>query len=307
MTRQKVIEAAIMHFQKRRKKLEGFGYSFEKGKQRALFYNGLSQDQVHMTFSVTKTVTSLALGMCLKELNEKVELTLKAVFKHFLFEDPRVGTIKLHDLLTMSSGFEWDEKEHFKSADLTMPWTHESNLVEYALKRPLNYTPGTVFNYDSLNSHILSGVIKQMTGKSIQDYCTKKLFEPLEMTSAIWELDSMGLGYGGHGLSLTLADLLVLGEALQNKALLNQWVGESYYEGMKKGFFKVPQSNYAYGYHTWIGKLGQQPYFAAFGHGGQRIICLSEGGVLVSFGKIWPEFGPLDRFFEEWLNAESDQ
>ena len=60
--------------------------------------------------------------------------------------------------------------------------------------------PGTRFNYNSGNSHLLSTIIQQQSGMSTLDFAQKHLFEPLGITDVKWERDPARVPTGGWGL-----------------------------------------------------------------------------------------------------------
>lgn len=306
MNRIEVLESTVDQFKRKNKFIHGFAYALRQDDAKKYHYFGLEEDQLHNVFSITKTVTSVALGMALKEHQRGVDITLGELFKRELAYDDPQSAITLEDLLTMRSGYVWDEQSMHQKKGLDLPWFERSNLVKLALTRPVDGLPGEHFNYDSLNSHILSAVIALLTGMTTQAFVDLYIFKPLGINHAYWECDGDGLAFGGHGLYMTLSELLALGVALNNDEQMIRWVGEPYYLGMKTGLVQVPNRPYAYGYHTWVGNLGHRRYFAAFGFNGQRIICLPDEGVLVTLAKVWPEFGPLDAFFEAWLKAEKE-
>lgn len=306
MNRAEVLASAVAQFERRNKFIHGFGYAFKQDQVKKYYYFKLKEDQLHNVFSVTKTVTSIALGIALKRCNLTLDVTLGTLFMETLAHSDPQSMIRLEDLLTMRSGYAWDEQSMHHNKDIHTPWFGRDKLVQQALRRSMDSQPGQRFNYDSLNSHILSAVIHALTGLTTQAFADIHIFKPLGIKHAYWECDADGLAFGGHGLYMTLSELLALGVALNDQEQMIQWVGDSYYKGMKTGMVQVPHRPYSYGYHTWIGVLAKKPYFAAFGFNGQRIICIPDEGVLVTFAKIWPEFGPLDAFFEAWLMAEKE-
>lgn len=302
MSRNQILEEAILNFKKRRKSLHGFGYHSEDDGADSLYYIDLAKDQLHNVYSVTKTVTAVAVGMALHENQLTVAEELRAIFQYYDLGQKKQGSITVRDLLLMTSGYVWDEKELFSSADSIVE-KNQTSLLKRVLDRHLAHEPGSRYHYDSMNSHILSGVVNEVTGLHLQAYVKSRIFQPLGIESFLWDTDPEGLAFGGYGLYMRLEDMVAFGKALNDEQQMHRWVGEDFYAGMKTGIHMVPYGGYRYGYHTWTGTIGKKSYFAAFGHGGQRIVCLSSGEVLVSLGKIWPEFGPLDKFFAAWLEG----
>ncbi len=69
--------------------------------------------------------------------------------------------------------------------------------VDYIIKRPLQCSPGTRFDYNSANTHLLSAIITKSTGMNAAMFAKKYLFTPLGITDFRWESDPKGNSFGG--------------------------------------------------------------------------------------------------------------
>ena len=78
--------------------------------------------------------------------------------------------------------------------------TGEPNWVQVFWDTPVQHEPGTVFQYNSLCSHMLSAIVQKVTGEKLIDYLTPRLFEPLGITGMDWEEDPQEINTGGWGL-----------------------------------------------------------------------------------------------------------
>jgi hypothetical protein len=83
--------------------------------------------------------------------------------------------------------------------------------VQYILDQRMAAEPGTTFDYNSGNPHLLSAILAKVTGKSALDYAKAKLFAPLGIDDVQWRHDPQGVSTGGFGLYLQPRDMAKLG------------------------------------------------------------------------------------------------
>ncbi|HXO69746.1 MAG TPA: serine hydrolase [Bradyrhizobium sp.] len=120
------------------------------------------------------------------------------------------NAITIQHLLDMTSGIDWKEPPD-GSPDSMIEMIRQPNWVKFVLDRPMAHAPGTVFNYNSGNTHLLSAIITRLTGMSTEDYAKAKLFGPLGISVWNWRRDPQGISSGGFGLSLLPRDMAKIG------------------------------------------------------------------------------------------------
>ncbi len=121
-------------------------------------------------------------------------------------QDPR-STITLEDLLRMRSGLRFSEVYANPFSDVTRMLFDRSDAAGFAASRPLEAPPGTFWKYSSGTTNILSLIARRAVGET--DYLLwprRALFEPLGMTSAIFEPDAAGNFIGSSFLFATARD-----------------------------------------------------------------------------------------------------
>ncbi len=168
--------------------------------------------------SVTKTVMSILIGIAIEQglIPEGVEARMVDYLPEVLLpDDPAKDQILLRHLLTMSSGLQWNE-------DLIIDWQNGHDPAHDMLGRTLVATPGTVFNYSTGASHLLSVVLAHTTGMSTQDYADEVLFGPLGITERYWSVIG-GYHNGGNSLYLRTESLAKLGAMALDDGV---WDGE---------------------------------------------------------------------------------
>ncbi len=122
-----------------------------------------------------------------------------------------LAAMRVRDLLTMTTG-------HAKDATHRTRTQKEGNWVKGFLALPVRYRPGTHFVYNSAATYMLSAIIQKLTGMTLLDYLTPRLFEPLEIKNPTWETCPMGVNTGGWGLKIRTEDIACFGQMYLQKA-----------------------------------------------------------------------------------------
>ena len=86
-----------------------------------------------------------------------------------------------------------------------------NDWVDSFLNAPVKGTPGEAFEYNSMNTYLLSAIIQERTGMKMVDYLRPRLFEPLGIRKVFWESCPAGITKGGWGLFLCPEDAAKLG------------------------------------------------------------------------------------------------
>lgn len=171
----------------------------------------------HTLFSVTKSLVSTAVGFAITEglfsLNSKI-LPFFPEYRHC--ESDEWDNMTVHSLLTMQSN-----KEFSFTQDMT------GDYVEIFMKAPFRKDKG--FLYSNNDVHILSALVEKLSGESLVDYLTPRLFEPLGIEKPFWEFDVKGRCVGGTGGYLKLRDLAKIsccygnGGVYNGKQIIPEW------------------------------------------------------------------------------------
>lgn len=252
-------------------------------------YGGYLPDQPFHTWSVSKSVTNIAVGLALEEgVLTSLDQTLGDLIPDRIppGADPRVADITVEQLLTMTSGWAWDGRVNFARFV-------ETDDLDLMLARPLQCAPGACFEYDSGSSNLLSFVIQELTGQLMVDYLQPRLFEPLGIERPGWIVTEDGANRGGGGLYLTPRDMAKIGFLYLNQGRWNdqqivsaEWVARSTNaHASGAGFFSGTNiGGGSYGYHWWVAETVAGPAFVAFGYGGQLIYVVPNLDLVVVTG-----------------------
>jgi CubicO group peptidase (beta-lactamase class C family) len=173
-------------------------------------------DLKNTLYSVSKSFTSTAIGLAESEHRLDIEQPVISFFPEERPDSisPMLAGLTVRDLLMMAVG--QDPEPTFDVV------THDTNWVKGFLAKPIVKKPGITFLYNSLATYMLSAIVQKVTGQTVLDYLTPRLFEPLGISGADWETDPRGINTGGWGLRLTTEDMAKFGQLLLSKG---EWGG----------------------------------------------------------------------------------
>ncbi|MGA1868525.1 MAG: serine hydrolase domain-containing protein [bacterium] len=264
-------------------------------------------------WSMTKSVMNALVGILIKE-------GLLALDTPILAEawsrngDPR-RNIKLEDLLHMSSGLEFDEDMTDPLADVSHMLLKERDMAAYAADKSLQADPGSLWQYSSGTTNIMSGLLRRVLGdEAYYQFPRKALFNPLGMTRAVFETDAAGTFVGSSFLYATAREWARFGLLYLQDGI---WEGERILPEGWVQYTRTPapaDPQAAYGAHFWLripkeyrGSRNTIPAdaFHAVGHEGQFVtIVPSYNMVIVRFGKTrYPQAWRHDVFVSNVLTA----
>ncbi len=256
----------------------------------ACFYPFTPGGTVHDVASVTKSITSVLIGIAIDQgLIESVEQPLLSYFPERTIAnlDANKEKITIENLLTMTSGFncgyqpgEQEHNEMFTSED----W------VQFVLDLPMARGPGQEYAYCSGNSHLLSAILTKVTRMSMLDFAQKHLFTPLGINEVIWPPDPQGITRGWGDLHLHPRDLAKIGYLYLNNGLWEgkqvlsaAWVEKSTQpqidRAKKTDTFIRPGRDYGYAWHLVSEGPFSGMYYAA-GRGGQSLTVLPDADIV---------------------------
>ena len=237
---------------------------------------------LHDVRSVTKSVTSLCLGIALDHGWVKTaDAPVLSFFPEWTdLDTPEKDRITLRHLLTMSAGLDWNENIPYTDpANSEIRMIRSPNPYRFALEQPVVAPPGEVYNYSGGSAALISAVLKKTTGRSIEQFAKDELFDPLGITAIAWYHYGNGDPSAASGLRLRPRDMAKLGQLVLNHG---QWDGRQVVSAGYVDAAITPQINgqglFFYGYQFWLGRSfasGREiDWAAAVGLGGQRIFVV---------------------------------
>ncbi len=255
------------------------------------------ETNLHSLQSVTKSVTSIGIGIAIDEghIPDGVETPAMSFFNEYEhdLEDQRKKSMRLHDLLTMRSGIAWNEMMSYDDERNSCTQLEDSDdWIQFVLDQPMREEPGTRFDYNSGVSVLIGKVVQVATGQRVDQYLNEKLFQPLGIKNYFWkktpkdEIDTEG------GLYLSPHDLARIGYLFLRKGQWNgqqivspEWVETSTSPIVKDIFPKNGRVDKGYGFQWWVPeqKDDKATIYSGSGYGGQFPFVVPEYDLVIVF------------------------
>jgi len=252
------------------------------------YFYGYDKTRQHNIQSVTKSITSLMLGIVLDQHRE-VHISLP-LFDFFPEYDTLAKNgkeeITLEHLLTMTAGFPSDD----------IPgWVDLEDQLLNILSHPLAQVPGEVFQYNNDNSILLGGILQIVTGEPADQLIKKSLFDPMDITSYQWAYVK-GLPQCNSDLQMLPRDMAKIGQLVLNdgrwgndQLVPEAWIRESTRPHLAESEY------FDYAYHWWHRSPANKPWWdlpesgsneeyeivLALGFGGQYIMVIRDLNMVV--------------------------
>ena len=211
---------------------------------------GFNKDTKMYGWSMAKSFTAALLGTLVQQ--GKLDIIKPAPVSEWRdIKDPR-HAITIENLLQQTSGLDFLE-DYTKASDVTNMLYKKDDMAAFAASHKLAHDPGTVFNYSSGNSNILSRMIRQTVGE--KDYAAfpfNALFYKIGMYNTSMEPDASGTYVGSSYINATARDYARFGLLYYNDGV---WNGERILpEGWVTKTSTSPPGNKLknYGYQFWL-------------------------------------------------------
>lgn len=238
---------------------------------------------VHSLYSLSKSFTSTAIGLLVKEGKLDIHTKVTSFFPNDLPANLNENTkqMTVRHLLMMNSG-------HGEDTMPKMRASHDSWVRTY-LALPVEFTPGSHFLYNTGNTYMLGAILHRITGDTLESYLTPRLFKPLGVTGYDWETSPQGLNTAGYGLRVKTEDIAKLGQLYLQKGMWKDkvilpasWVQEA------TSFQTTSQVNNGdwsegYGYQFW--RCTHSAYRGDGAHGQFCIVMPEHDAVLAITGQ----------------------
>jgi CubicO group peptidase (beta-lactamase class C family) len=249
-----------------------------------------NRDEIHQIQSITKSVTSLLIGIAYDE--GFIRDLEQPVYEFFPTYSDSIWVkekypISLKNTLMMSAGLDWRENgvAYTNPLNDAIRMNTSGDMYGYVLSRERGQSkyPGEKFEYTSGLSILLGGIVLEETGMPIDKYAEQTLFKQLGIENFYWSNRS-GQVHTGGGLSMEPRDLLKLGQLVLDNGRWNgkQVISESWIKESTRVHLPVENSREyrAYGYQWWqdIFHVGRKSYPAIYasGYGWQMLWIIPE-------------------------------
>jgi CubicO group peptidase (beta-lactamase class C family) len=233
------------------------------------------RDHVHHLQSVTKSITSLVVGMGRdKGWFPDPSTTLCSVLSEACAGlDAKRQSITFDQLLTMRSGIAFDNDDFSVEMWVDQP----SQPVRYILEKPLYADPGTRFYYRDADPQLVGYAVRSLTQRTEEELASEYLFGPLGISDWYWDHGPEGTTMAAHGLHLRPRHFARIGQLMLDSGSVN---GEPLVSSAWLAASQTKQADpdwttrFGYGYYWWI--VPEANGYAAWGHGGQFLFVVPE-------------------------------
>ena len=263
---------------------------------KVIFEHHFAPDLPRNIYSHTKSFLSAAVGIAAAEGKLSLEDRLADFLpdRHPEHPSTRLLSIRLKDLLTMSSGF----GEAYLMGNDRRNGAGFPDYMAYMLSREVKEEPGSRFCYSTADSILAGRMLEKAVGMRLSEYLYRRLFEPMDIGFPLWENDPQGHPIGGGGMFLKIADMMKLGQLFlaggrfRGQRLVEEgWVREAAAKQIETEPDSADIWRCGYGYQFW-----RSPYpdsYRADGAFGQITTVLPRAGLTVSVQ--CPETGDFER------------
>ncbi len=235
---------------------------------------GYSVDIPHLSHSMSKTLTGMAVGLLVGDGLLSLDERLVDIFPEEKHRDERFAEMTVAHLLSMTSGATFGELGVVTETDWTGAF-FESSLA---------FAPGERFAYNSMNSYILARIVCLRAGMSLTELVERRIFAPLGIKSYLMEIGPEGVEKGGFGVYLSAESwaklgLMMLGGGVYGgrRILPKDWVADSV---TTHAISPESSGDFNYGYHLWVHR--ERDEFLFNGMLGQNVwVCPSNDLVVV--------------------------
>ncbi len=269
------------------------------------YWDGYGQNSLSNSFSMSKSIVSLLIGIAIDEgLIKSVDQKVMDFIPEYDKEGNRDLTIR--HLLTMSSGLNWDEA-YATPFSMTTEGYYGKDLSSLIKSLDVISQPGTSYRYQSGNTVVLGMILEAATNKNISEYASEKLWSKIGAENdAIWSLDNKdGIEKSFCCFNSNARDFARLGQLILNNGLWNNdtIVSTEYLLEATKAAMDIKNNENTamlhYGYQFWVMNYKDMeiPYFR--GILGQYIIPIKEkNAVIIRLGhersRSYLNYHPMD-------------
>ena len=247
------------------------------------YFDGRHRYQAHPMHSVSKSVTSILVGIAVDKGLISVNDPVFGYFNdyHGLEWIDKPYDITIKDLLTMAHGTDWDER----SLPLSNPrnsiraMTNSKDWIHFILDHKLVEPPGARFNYAGGMTVLLGEIVSRASGLDLDGFAKRYLFQPMGIYIEGWHRSRLGVVNCQGGLLLRPRDMAKIGQMMLDKGIWmgNRIISEAWVDASLQNLVTA-EAGWGYGYQ-W--RLGQAlvddrliDLFFAAGRGGQHIIVV---------------------------------
>ena len=266
-------------------------------------YRNKSAGGTHfISFSMAKTITAMLVGIALEEgkiasLDDRADRYVPEL------KGTGYDGVTIRQIMQMRSGVDYQERYDFGDHPSFAGKLHEQAIIlnkmrfaAGALETRRANTPGSTFNYSTLDTMLIGWVLENATGEKLEDFTQRTLWGPLGAEAdAFWLADGPpgnGRALNGMGYNAVLRDFGRLGQLMLDdgkrggkQILPAGWVKQM------AAMLPTGESMPGYGLFTW--QIDREPgAFSAVGLAGQFIYVSPQTRTVIVKLSYYPPVEP---------------
>ena len=254
------------------------------------YFGGADSTTLFDVRSVTKSIVCALTGVAVRDgVLPGVTASIAPYLVPTDTLDPVDSSVTVQDLLTMTSGYQWNEDT---GPDYNL-WIAADDHVQYLLDRAHGAAPGVTFTYNSAAVHTLGVVLQDAAALPLPQYAAP-LFAALGVGDTVaWEVLDRSTVNGGAGIQLRGRDLLKFGQLFLQRGwsgdrsvVPQTWVDEATRPHFAWRRAVGPLSRVTYGMLWWVSDDAPAAFFA-WGYGGQFVYVVPSRDLVVVATTDW--------------------
>jgi CubicO group peptidase (beta-lactamase class C family) len=252
------------------------------------YWDNYSDSSISNSFSMAKSIVSLLIGAAIDE--GKIGSVDDYVKKYVPeYDNETNGTLKIKDVLTMSSGLNWHEAYANPWSKTTKAY-YGTKLEKMILKLKVKREPGKLFHYFSGDTELLAIILRRATGKTLAEYASEKLWKKIGAKhDALWCLDHKdGLEKAYCCFNSNARDFARFGQLVLNdgkwgneQVIPSAWLEESLKPANYLLDEKTKEPIDFYGYQWWLMKHQEHQVYYMRGLAGQYVFIIPDKDLVI--------------------------
>jgi len=249
------------------------------------YWYNYNENSLTNSFSIAKTIIGLLIGIAIDE--KKIKSVDDPIYK-YLPQYKNNPDLTIKHLLTMSSGINFDENYKNPFGHMAKAY-YGTDIEELNNSYSVTTPPGERWRYLGGNTIILSLIIEKVTGRTVSEYMSEKVWEPIGAKSqALWSLDRKNGREKAYCCFYSNArDFARIGQLYLKKGKWKntQIVSEKYIHASTSPAMNLRDKKNKvvdfYGYQIWVANYKGFDFYYARGIQGQYIILIPKKELVI--------------------------
>ena len=258
------------------------------------YYNSSDRNLKEDISGGTVAVSSIAAGIL---LDQGIVTDINTPISDLLtdqtpFEDPLRAQITYRHLISMRTGIAWNEllRPPNDPQNSAAQMVNQSDWADFTLNQTMEAVPGGRFAYSSGAAMVFSKIVRENTGRSLEEFVQEHVFDPLQIEYS-WISDPSGSTTAGWGLRITPRSMAKIGYmALNGGTYFGTRIVSREYTDEMGALQSQFTFNNDFGYGWWrfsdfnqfVSNLEKNDIYFSWGTGGQFIFVIPHLDMVVT-------------------------